>query len=266
MPRPYLDAETPIAFAHRGGAKLWPENTLLAFQNAITLGYRYIETDVHLTRDGRIVICHDATVERMTESRARVCDLSFEEIRRLDAGYRFTRDGASFPFRGCGAIVPTIEEALALAPDVRLNLEMKTYGEALPRALHQLVSAHGIHDRVLVASAHGPTVRAFRRLARGRVATSAGFDEVLRFWLAARARAERFLPIDYDALQVPERWRGLRVVDARTVDAAHRRGLHVHVWTVDDPAGMARLRGLGVDGIMTDRPDLLVPGSRVTTP
>lgn len=258
MTRPFLAAPRPLAFAHRGGAALWPENTLESFRGALSLGYRYVETDVHLTRDEEVVIFHDATLERTTDGHGPIAALTLAEVRGLDAGYRFARDGA-FPFRGRGIGVPTLAEALALSPALRLNLEMKPRDERIARVLWARIERLGAHDRVLVASGHAPVVRAFRRLSGGRVATSAGASEILAFWLATRAGVERALRPEYDALQVPISRHGLRVVDERFVRAAHARGLHVHVWTVDSPRVAAHLVELGVDGIMTDRPDLLSP-------
>lgn len=257
--RAYFDAPRPIAFAHRGGAKLWPENTLTAFEGAIELGYRYIETDAHLTRDGVLVLFHDATLDRTTDGHGPIAARTLAELQRLDAGHRFSPDGRAFPWRGRGVRIPTLDEALALHPDLRLNIEMKARTPPMMEAMWRFIESRGCHDRLLVAAEHTPTGRAFRRLSRGRVATSAGAREVLTFWLAARGRVPRLPRIDYDALQVPEHHHGLRVVDAGLVRAAHRRGLHVHVWTVDDPEAMTRLQALGVDGIMTDRPDRLAP-------
>jgi glycerophosphoryl diester phosphodiesterase len=256
--RTYLDGARPIPFAHRGGAALRPENTLLAFGHAHALGYRWMETDVHLTRDGEVAIFHDPTLERTTDSVGPIAERTLAQLRALDAGWRFTPDGGrTFPHRGQGVHIPTLEEVMALAPDVRVNIELKPRDPRIAQAVWERIEAHGWHDRVLVASGHAPTVRAFRRLARGRVATSAGYDEVLAFYLAVQAGAAAWLPLGYDALQVPETHRGLRVVTPELIAAAHARGIAVHVWTVDAPADFERLRALGVDGIMTDRPDLL---------
>lgn len=258
MRRPFLDSPSPIAFAHRGGSTLFPENTLVAFQGAIDLGIRYIETDVHLTRDGEVVVFHDHRLERTTNGSGFVRDHTLSELRELDAGYRFLRRG-EFPSRGRGIQIPTFEEAIALAPDVRFNVELKEQANGLPLSFWKLVEKHGLHDRVLVAAFDDHIVREFRKLSRGTVATSAGQRETTAFWLAAKARATRFLRIDYDALQVPPSQSRLTIVDERFLRAAHARKLCVHVWTIDDEAEMRRLLALGVDGVMSDRPDLLVP-------
>jgi glycerophosphoryl diester phosphodiesterase len=255
--RPFLCHDAPLSFAHRGGAKLWPENTLLAFRGALALGCRTIETDVHLTRDGEIVVFHDHRLDRTTDGTGFVRDHTLSELRRLDAGFRFSIDGTTFPHRGSGIRIPTLAEAIALDPELRLNLEIKERAAGLPAALFRFIEREGIHDRVLVAAFEDALVREFRTLARGSVATSAGQREVALFFAASRVRAERFLPLGYDALQVPPRHGRLTIVDERFLSAAHARDLAVHVWTIDEPDEIRRLRALGVDGIMSDRPDLL---------
>ena len=254
--RAYLDHPGPIPFAHRGGAKLWPENTLTSFQGAIDAGYRWIETDIHMTADGEIVIFHDATLSRTTEGHAPIAELTLRELKRYDAGFRFSPAEGGFPFRGRQIRIPTLTEALELHPELRLNIEIKPAATAVARRLWEYIDHHGLEDRVLVASERTRSIRHFRRLSRGRVATSAGRREVVQFWTAARAGVVRALPIAFDALQVPVR-EGVEVVTPRFVQAAHRRGVAVHVWTIDDPDEMRRLLALGVDGLMTDRPDRL---------
>jgi glycerophosphoryl diester phosphodiesterase len=249
---------TPIAFAHRGGAALWPENTLAAFEGAVALGYRYIETDLRMTRDGAIVCFHDETLERTTNGRGRVADLTLDELRRLDAGFRFSPDGRAHPFRGRGLIVPTLQEALALHPELRLNVEIKQRAPAMERALWDEIDRRDAHARLLVAAEHDPLVYRFRAVyPRRAMPTSPGLRGVLRFWAGVRSGLSRFDRYAFQALQVPPSWRGLTVVDRAFVDAAHDHGLHVHVWTIDEPREMHRLLDLGVDGLMTDRPDVL---------
>lgn len=255
--RPFLRESSPLRFAHRGGAKLWPENTLLAFRGALELGCRHIETDVHLTRDGEIVVFHDHRLERTTDGTGFVRDHTLAELRRLDAAHRFSPDGREFPHRGRGVQIPTLAEAIALHPELKLNIEIKERAGGLPAALHRFVEREAIHDRVLVAAFEDALVREFRSLSRGSVATSAGRREVALFFAASRARAERFVPVGYDALQVPPRQGRLTIVDRRFLSAAHARDLAVHVWTIDEPSEIRRLSALGVDGIMSDRPDLL---------
>jgi glycerophosphoryl diester phosphodiesterase len=254
VPRPYFQTDGIACFAHRGGAALAPENTLEAFRGGLAAGCQWIETDVHMTRDGEIVTFHDHTLDRTTNGHGPICELSLAELRRLDAGYHFSPDGRSFPFRGKGVTVPTLAEVLALDPEVRVNLEIKQAQPPMVHALWRFIEDHGVHDRVLVASEDARVVREFRNLARGSVATSGGKQEVFGFWLAVQLGVSDRLPIEYDALQVPTEFRRLPVVTPAFVEAAHRRGLQVHVWTIDSVNQMRSLVDVGVDGIMTDQP------------
>jgi glycerophosphoryl diester phosphodiesterase len=255
--RPFLDADRPLLFAHRGGAKLWPENTIYAFQNALELGVTYWETDVHATRDGTLVVHHDERVDRTTNGSGRIRDMRYAELGDLDAGYWF-KDGTGYPYRGKGLKIPTLSEVFDLSPTSRLNVEIKPRSRAVAKKLWQFIEHRGLHDRILVAAERDATVRRFRRYSAERVATSASWREVLRFWLAVRARVDRFFPVAFDALQVPPSYNGLTVVDRPFIRAAHRHGVQVHVWTLDEPSEIRRLTNLGVDGIMSDRPDRLV--------
>jgi glycerophosphoryl diester phosphodiesterase len=249
---PYLDTGQ-IGFAHRGGAALWPENTLHAFQGAIDLGIRYIETDLHLTRDGVVVCIHDARVDRTTDGVGLVRDLDLAELRALDAGYRFTPDGQSFPFRGKGHRVPMLVELLDLGAYV--NAEIKQREPAMEQAVWRVIAEHDVRDRVLIAAAHDPLGERFRAVRRSHVPTSAGIRGVLRFMLGVRSRWHARYA--FEALQIPETYRGIRVLDRALIRDAHERGIAVHVWTIDDEAKMHALYDLGVDGVMTDRPDVL---------
>ncbi len=256
---PYFGPEKPHAFAHRGGAKRFPENTALAFREALALGCTHIETDVRATRDGAIVCFHDERVERTTNGAGRLRDMTLAELKSLDAGYRFTPDGGiTFPYRGRGLTVPTLEEALAVRDDARLNLEIKPGEGALIPSLAALIERKRLNDRVLVASADERLVQAFRETSRYTVVTSAGGREVFHFWLAAKKGYHRLRTYPFQALQVPPRHRGLTVVTRRFVEAAHDHGIEVHVWTIDEPAEMHRLLALGVDAIMSDVPDKLI--------
>jgi glycerophosphoryl diester phosphodiesterase len=253
-----LGLPTPTTFAHRGGAGLWPENTLLAFTKSIALGIDVIETDVRLTRDGELVLCHDATIDRTTNGRGRVAALSLEELRRYDAGARFTRDGSTFPFRGQGLHIPTLAEALALDASVRFNLDLKDDDPALVGRLIDAIELGGFAHRVIVASHTDATVARFRAGTLGRVATAAGPREVATFLAAVRLGQTRHLRPAYAALQVPERRWLVRILDRTFIDAAHELRLAIHVFTIDVPASMRELLHLGVDGLMTNRPDRLV--------
>jgi glycerophosphoryl diester phosphodiesterase len=255
---PALRGPLPLTFAHRGGSGLWPENTLEAFRGAVELGCSHLETDLRVTRDGAIVLMHDARLERTTNGSGEVSAHTLAELERLDAGYRFSPDGRSFPRRGKGLRIPTLDELVAAAPGVCFNVEIKERGPfELPRLLLSFIERHGLVERIIVAAEQHALGRDFRRLSRGRVPTSASRRECLQFWLASRAHLSSFLRLPYQALQVPVRAGHATIVTAQLLDAAHREGIAVHVWTIDDTAEMQRLLDLGVDGLMSDYPDRL---------
>ncbi|MET8563026.1 glycerophosphodiester phosphodiesterase [Streptomyces flaveolus] len=237
---PYLDHPVPIAFAHRGGAAAGLENTVAQFRRAVELGYRYIETDVHATADGRLVAFHDATLDRVTDGAGRIADLPWADVRHARVGGREP--------------VPLFEELLETFPEVRWNVDVKAEPALLP--LLELIERTDAWDRVCVGSFSEARVLRAQRLAGPRLATSFGTRGVLslrlRSWgLPAAVRRSAV------AAQVPEARSGVPVVDHRFVRAAHARGLQVHVWTINEPERMHRLLDLGVDGIMTDHIDTL---------
>ncbi|MGH8871592.1 MAG: glycerophosphodiester phosphodiesterase [Acidimicrobiia bacterium] len=242
----------PIAIAHRGSRLLWPENTMEAFSGAVSLGFRHLETDLHLTSDGVLVCLHDHTVDRTTDGSGPVSDLTFDELALLDAGYRHLGVEGHL-FRGRGLRVPSLEEALLAFPDVSFVVDLKT--DDLVGPLSQLIERLDLHDRLIVGSFADHRLEEFRVASGGRVATSTG-AALSRSWVFS-SKIGRGVECEATALQLPRRSRGLAVVDRRLVNTAHARGLQVHVWTVNDPAEMIELLDLGVDGIITDRPDLL---------
>ena len=253
-----MDRDKVLVIAHRGGAGLWPENTMRAFEEAHAAGVDVIETDVRATSDGALVLVHDATVERTTDGRGRVGAMTLAELKRLDAGYRWTRDGGhTFPFRGQGLTVPTLEEALARFPGARFNIEPKQEAPSIVEPLCRLLRERAAVGRVVVASFHSSVVSEFRR-ACPEVATAASSSEATDFLARYRAGVSESYSPPMQALQVPEHGMGMTVLTRGFVEAAHRRNLLVHAWTVNDEAGMRRLVGAGVDGIMTDYPDRLL--------
>lgn len=234
---PFLDAPTPLAFAHRGGASDGDENTAEAFERAVKLGYRYVETDVHATADGVPVVFHDATLDRVTGHAGALSSLSWADLRSVRIG------GA--------ALVPRLDEVLDAWPEIRFNIDIKADPGVAPTV--ETVIRSGAADRVLLASFDDRRLARARALAGPSIVTSLGSRSVARLRLASLAGLPLRLPASVAAVQVPPRLGRLTVVDHRFLSLAHRMGLQVHVWTIDDPAEMERLLDLGVDGIMTDR-------------
>jgi glycerophosphoryl diester phosphodiesterase len=251
--RPFLSHEHPLRFGHRGSNLLHPQNTMVAFEWVMGLGLRYLETDVHATRDGKVVTFHDDDLEGLTDGRGKVWQHDWADLAGLDAAFCF-EPAHGYPRRGTGVRIPLLEEVLAAFPQCLLNLDLKQPGmeDLLAAELVRL----GAEDRVLVGSFHDNRLARFRRASGGRVATSAGPSEVLA--ALAAVRLGRRLRGAADAYQVPERSGPIKVVSRRFLDAAHAAGKQVHVWVVNDTAAMDRLLDLGADGIVSDRADLLV--------
>jgi glycerophosphoryl diester phosphodiesterase len=251
---PFLDRPGPIAIAHRGGAEEAPENTLEAFGAAVALGYRYLETDAHVSRDGVVVAFHDARLDDSTDRTGAIAALSSAEIAAADAGYVFSPDGGrSHPFRARGIRIPRLDELLLRWPEARVNIDPKA--DACVEPLVAVIDRLGAWDRVGIGSFSDRRLRRVRALSRGRACTSMGPRAVA----AARAAALcGSMPRQgADCIQVPLRRGPIPIVTAGFVRAAHRAGLPVHVWTVNAESSMHELLDLGVDGIMTDRPRLL---------
>jgi glycerophosphoryl diester phosphodiesterase len=248
----------PVNFAHRGGADIAPENTLEGFREGLRVGGGVLELDVHTTADGHVVVMHDPAVDRTTEGTGAVREMTLAEIKRLDAGYQFTRDGGgTFPYRGQGIRVPTLEEVYDEFAEVPINVEIKGERPGIEQAVWRIIEAAGAGERTLVVSESTPTIRRFRGASGGRVATASSSVELITFYLLTRLGLGGLFKPRYQALQGPETYHGLRIVTPGFIRAAHARGLRVDVWTIDTEADMRRLLGYGVDGIMTDRPDVL---------
>ncbi len=246
----------PVNLAHRGASALAPENTLEAFRIAVEGGAGGLELDVHLTRDGHVVVIHDETVERTTDGTGAVAEMTFEELCSLDAGHNFSPDGGlTLPYTG--ARIPTLAGVLREFPGVVLNIDMKACRPGIEAAVLGVLREAGAAGRALVVSSRHGSVRRFRRLSGGGISTGASRFETGVFYLLSRLHLERLVRPAYDALQVPLRYRGIPLVTRRFVEAAHARGVRVDVWTINEPDVMRRLLDLGVDVIMTDRPRVL---------
>jgi glycerophosphoryl diester phosphodiesterase len=247
-------ADRPLVFGHRGGSRLAPENTLAAFDRGVEAGADGLELDVRLSRDGEVMVCHDPTVDRTCDGRGAVADLMASDLARMDAGYRFSPGDGTHPFRGCGFSVPTLREVLARHPGHRFIVELKDNREALARAAVDVVREAEAVDRVCFGSFQRDVIDAVRRLLPS-AATSGARGEVFSAVMCSRLG---FLPPfrRYQVLQVPEQRENIGVVTPSFVRAAHRAHTPVQVWVIDRPADIRRLLGWGVDGIITDRPDV----------
>jgi glycerophosphoryl diester phosphodiesterase len=260
-----------LNFAHQGGAREAPSSTLLAMRQAVAAGAHALELDVHATADRELVVCHDATVDRTTNGSGPIASLRLDELQRLDNAYWWVpgevvatdRADAEYVYRGRAPIDPslriaTLRQVLEEFPDVFLNLDIKQTAPAVApyeEALAGLLGEFGRDDDVIVASFHEAATSAFATFAPD-IATAYGTTGTALFLGAVGNGSQP--PVTADAaFQVPTEFLGMTIVDEAFVAAAHRLGVAVHVWTIDDAAEMARLVDLGVDGIMTDRPSVL---------
>jgi glycerophosphoryl diester phosphodiesterase len=250
--------EWPVNLAHRGASSLAPENTIEAFRLAVEAGAGGLELDVHMTRDGHIVVIHDATVDRTTDGAGPVSEMTLDELRGFDAGHNFSPGGGpSRPYRTRGVRVPTLEEVLREFPGVAVNIDIKVGRPGIEAAVLGVLREADALERVLVVSTPHAIVERFRKISGGRVSTGASKWEIGVFYILSRLRIEQLARPAYQALQVPLRHRGIPLVTPRFIRAAHASGVRVDVWTINQPDEMRRLLDLGADVIMTDRPGTL---------
>jgi len=248
----------PLVIAHQGGDRLWPGNTLYAFEQAAALGVDVLEMDLHITKDGVLVINHDETVDRTTDGTGNIEDMTLSEIKALDAGYDWSNDeGQTFPYRGMGITIPTLEEIFQAFPEHHMNIKIKITAGSLAVPFCDMIRAYGMQDKVLVASFHDERMQEFRQICP-EVATSSARQETTVFVLLSKAFLGRFYSPSFYSLQVPEESSGITVMTAQFIRAAHARNLRVEPWTIDDPEQMKLYLDWGVDGIITDRPDLML--------
>lgn len=245
-------AGSPLLVAHRGGGGLKPENTLAAFLDADAVWRAdMIELDVRASADGHCVVMHDPTVDRTTNGTGSVASMTLAELQSLDAGYRFTPDGGrTFPFRGQGIRVPTIDEVLAALPAMRLTVEVKIATAQIP--LFKAIAQYQATERVIAAGERD----AFRtEFVNYRGPISASLEQSVPFFVMHVLRMSRVAFMRADVVQMPEYYRGRRILSPRLVKDLHARGLLVHIWTVNEIDDMHRLLDWGVDGLITDYPD-----------
>ena len=245
--------ERVTVFAHRGGAGLAPENTRAAFAHAVRLGVDGCELDVRLSRDGEVVVIHDETLDRTTDATGAVRDRTADELARVDAGYRFN-PAELFPWRGRGEGVPRLADVLAEHPTLPFIVELKGSDPAVAEAATAVVAKAGALDRVCFGGFADVTLAA-ARAAQPTACTSAATEEIR----AALYKSYVWWPLGrvaYQAFQVPEQANNTTIVTRRFVRHARRGGRLIHVWTVNTDADVRRLAAWGVDGVITDRPDI----------
>lgn len=259
LPHPFFEGLIPtLHISHRGGGAIAPENTMLAFRHAVErFRTDMLELDIHLTKDGELVVSHDPAVDRCTDGAGAIAELTLAELQRLDAGYRFTPDGGgTFPCRGQGARIPTLVEVLRAFPGTRLNVEVKADAPGIEHVFAKAVRAQQAENRVCCGSESDElAARLFAALPEG--CHFYPRNALTGFILSIRAgepppEEPRFLVLD-----MPLEFEGIRLIDEELLKAVRSAVKWVNVWTVDTGEEMRRLVAEGVGGIMTDRPDLL---------
>ena len=253
----FKEIKRPLIFAHRGGKAHWPENTLYAFERALKSGADVIDLDLQETKDREIVILHDETLERTSNGTGRVEQFTLAELKKLDFAYRFTPNGGSgTPLRGKGITINTLAEAFDRFPQAHFNMEIKPDSVDMARKVIEVVRKAGMTGRVVIASSHESVIDVLHREGEG-IAISASPSEVRKLVLLSKIGwGYTHTPLS-NVYEVPVRFSGITVITESFIKSAHELGQEVVVWMIDDPAEMKRLLEMGVDGIITGRPELL---------
>jgi glycerophosphoryl diester phosphodiesterase len=253
----FFDYPKPRIFAHRGASGTAPENTLVAFEKAIEAGADYLEMDVHATSDGHIVVMHDPVVVRTTDGSGPISVLTLKELKRLDAGYRFTPDeGETFPYRGQGITVPTLREVAERFPGVPFNIEVKGNDTGNEHAVVKLLKKIKHDELSLLAAEKEEMMTRLRPVVLGYPTNFCDTESLEFIQRANQNEWDGYTPPG-DALQIPEEFAGMTILTPELLEAAHGFGLEIHTWTVNDEDDMRRQLEMGIDGIMTDHPERL---------
>lgn len=257
----YKGVSRTLVIAHQGGDGIWPGNTLYAFEKAVEIGVDVLEMDAHITKDGQIVLMHDEEVDRTTDGTGVIEEMTLAELQQLDAAYRWSNDdGATFPFRGQGIRASTLDELFRTFPEMRYVIEIKLTQNPIDKPLCDLIRRHNMQDKVMIASFHDEAMQNFR-VTCPEIATSASRTEVRNFVLLGKAFLSGFIAPQYQSIQPPydpKESMNIPIMTERFVREAHAKNIKVEPWTVNDPELMKKYIEWGVDGIITDRPDLMI--------
>lgn len=262
--RPFYrkDDPTVLNIAHRGGRGLAPEGTLAAFDQAMALEVDMFEYDTHLTKDGHLVVIHDNTVDRTTDGSGFVNDMTLEDLQRLDAGYNFVDRNGEYAYRGLGVYIPTVAEVFERYPNMRHLIEIKdtNYPELYEKIIEELwhlIQVYNMEDNVMVGSFDHQILERFEEVTWGIIPIGAGEEEVRKFANMHVAYLNGLAPSNVDSLQLPTEAEGYDLTTKNIIESAKKRNMSIYYWTINDEATMRELIAKGVDGIMTDYPDLL---------
>lgn len=257
----YSDIDRPLVIAHQGGDGIWPGDTMFAFEKAVEIGADVLEMDAHITRDGQIVLMHDEKVDRTTDGTGLIEDLTVDQLKQLDAAYQWSNDDdKTFPYRGQGIQVPTLDELFQKFPQMRYVIEIKLTPNPIDQPLCDLIRKHNMQDNVMIASFHDEAMQNFRETCP-EVATSASRGEVTTFVLLGKVFLSGLVAPQYESIQPPydpSESKNIPIMTKRFIREAHAKNIAVEPWTVDDPELMKQYMEWNVDGIITDRPDLMM--------
>lgn len=256
-----LNYERPIVLAHRGGAKLAPENTLAAFNHSAELGVNGFEVDIRMTSDEEILVFHDEYIDRTTDGAGRVADLTLEQLRTFDLGYHFIDLDGQHSYRGKNEKVVLLRELIEKFPQMYINIDIKdapeTYeGSLVPSKLWRLIDSLGAHDRIVVTSFYDEQIDRFNLYAQNRIAIGAGENEIRKAYTAFTSQFGHLYQPRADVFQIPTKSSVFRLDSARFIAFLDNLNIPVHYWVIDEPNAMRTLIASGAKGIITDRPDL----------
>lgn len=252
----FSDVQYPRVIAH-AGSELYPHDTLFALKKYAAMEVDVLEMDLHMTADGEIILIHDDTVDRTTNGSGDVREMTLAEVQALDAGWYWTKDDQNYPFRDQGIMIPTLKEVFENFPDYPMIIEIKQDNPSMAAPLCDLIREFGMEEKVMVASSREIAMQEFRSLCP-EVATSATREEVKALVIRSFILLGGTITPEYEALHVPEEDGGIPIVTPLFLWFAHNRNLEVHIWTINQPEEMQRFIDMGVDGIMTDRTDLML--------
>ncbi|MEZ4608559.1 MAG: glycerophosphodiester phosphodiesterase [Deinococcales bacterium] len=254
---PYL-SDSPLVIAHQGGERLYPSNTLYAFSQAVDMGVDMLEFDIHASGDGELVIIHDDSVDRTTDGKGLVKELSFADLKSLDAGYYWTNDhGQSYPYRNKDITIPSVREVFEAFPQMPMVIEIKQQEPDITGVFCEMLKRYQMTDKVIIGSFYDEVMANFRERCP-EVITSMSEGEVrMMVILNTLFVGDAFKPTAQVA-QVPEASGNLSIINPRFISVAKQKNIAVQAWTINEEADMQRMLGLGLDGIITDRPDLLL--------
>ncbi len=261
--KPFYKQDKPLVIAHQGGEHLAPSSTMPAFKKANKFGADVLETDIHISKDGYLIAIHDPTVDRTTNGTGYVKDLQLNELKKLDAGYYWSDQDGNFPYRGQGVSLITVEELFNAFPNQRFLIEIKDTNpynriEEISKRLNHLITENGLEDQVTIASFDHDIVETFQDVADDDIALSAGEQEVREFVLTHKFFAKNLYFPSVDSMQLPVQASGYDLTTPDILESAESMGLQIHYWTINEPEVMKTLIKRGADGIVTDRPDLLI--------